>query len=144
MTGTGRRARNAAAAMALGLLLAGTFFGHDDHFPFGPFRMYATATKPTGAVSFPVLEGVTTSGEVVRFRTAQFGLRRAELEGQIRLTGDHRTLLGRLTDAYGRFQPDGPELTELRLIRVSRHIDGGQMVGRSERLVATYDLEQRA
>lgn len=141
MTVTGRRLRNAAAAAVLSLLVTGTLAGQDDHFPFGPFRMYATATKPTGAVSFPVLEGVTTRGDVVRFRTAQFGLRRAELEGQIRLTADHDTLLGRLAESYARFQPDGPELAELRLVRVSRHIDGRRMVARTERLVAAYDLD---
>jgi hypothetical protein len=130
------------AAVVFGLIVAGAAVGEDDHFPFGPFRMYATATKPTGAVSFPMLEGVTTDGRVVRFRTGQFGLRRAELEGQLRLAPDRQDLLADLAVAYRRFQPDAPPLQELRLVRVSKHIDGRELTGRSERVMATYRLHK--
>ena len=133
-------ARSVVAAIGLMLLVAGTAFGHDDHFPFGPFRMYATATQTTGAVSFPVLAGVTTDGHEVRLLTSQFGLRRAELEGQLRLADDRDELLAGLAHAYDRFQPDGPALAELRLVRVSRHIDGRRMVGTSERVIATHRI----
>jgi len=136
-----RLARNGAAAIALVLLLAGTVMGEDDHFPFGPFRMYANATRTTGAVSFPVIEGVTTDGEEIRFLSSQFGLRRADLEGQLRLAENQEGLLAELAEAYVRFQPDGPLLAELRLVRISRHIDGGRVVDRTERIFATYRLD---
>ncbi len=144
MTVTGRRLRNVAAGLVAVLLAAGAAVGEDDHFPFGPFRMYATATKTTGAVSFPMIEGVTTEGEEIRFLSRQFGLRRADLEGQLRMAEDPESLLADLARAYPRFQPDGPPLAELRFVRISRHIDGGSVVDRTERVFATYELEPRS
>ena len=36
--------------VVLGLLLAGTVWGDDDAFPFGPFRMYSTRNDPNAPV----------------------------------------------------------------------------------------------
>ena len=46
----GWAARWAVTVIALALLLAGTFVGQDDDFPFGPFRMYSTTAQLNGPV----------------------------------------------------------------------------------------------
>ena len=61
----GRTTRTAAFAVGLALLLAGTAWGQDDHFPFGPFRMYSTADDPDGAVLSTYLQAVDADGVVV-------------------------------------------------------------------------------
>lgn len=82
MTAVGRRVRLAVAAAGLALLLAGSLVGSDDWFPFGPFRMYATSGRATGAVRTATLVGVTPQGDEVQISAGEVGLRRAELEGQ--------------------------------------------------------------
>jgi hypothetical protein len=134
-----RRTRLAAVAAVFGLLLAGTAWGQDDHFPFGPFRMYATRQRLDGPTNWYRIEGVTDQGRVVFVSGAAYGMRRAELEGQIpRLVGDP-SLLGDLAVAYGRRRPDGPELIELRLVRTSQQLEDGSPVGEpAHRVVATW------
>ena len=68
------------AAVTAVLLLAGTFWGQDDDFPFGPFRMYSTAPDPTPWRNPG--RGGHVSGRVVRFTERNGGIRRAEIEGQ--------------------------------------------------------------
>lgn len=122
MTEAGRRART-AFTVAVGLLvLTGTFFGHDDWFPAGPFRMYATASRPTGRVTVPELAGVTVGGETVEIQAGELGLRRAELEGRLPRLRTEPALLADLADAYHRRWPDAPELVELRLDLHSRRV----------------------
>jgi hypothetical protein len=102
--------------LAVGLLVvAGTFYGRDDWFPVGPFRMYATAARPTGSVVVPELAGVTVDGKTVEVRAGELGLRRAELEG--RLPGLRRDpeLLAELVRTYEKRWPHAPKLVELRL-----------------------------
>src|SRR4051812_11901510 len=73
----GRRVRSAVAAVALVVLVVGALWGQDDDFPFGPFRMYATATKPTGVVATPFLWAVDANGREFEIKGAVFGLRPA-------------------------------------------------------------------
>ena len=83
LTATGRHLRVALLAVAGTLLLLGTLVGQDDAFPFGPFRMYATADAPNGSVLSTRLEAVTVDGAVVRVGEGDIGMRRAEYEGQL-------------------------------------------------------------
>jgi len=75
------KVRFAVAATVLVLVLAGTLWGQDDDFPFGPFRMYATAAKPTGNVRTAELWGVRADGARVKLEAHDVGLRRAVLIG---------------------------------------------------------------
>ncbi|HUV48719.1 MAG TPA: hypothetical protein VMX11_07045, partial [Actinomycetes bacterium] len=61
LSAAGRRSRLVAAAAVFGLLVVGAFFGSDDHFPLGPFRMYATSSQSTGQVAVVALQ-VKTEG----------------------------------------------------------------------------------
>ncbi|MFD0785078.1 hypothetical protein ACFQZ8_14325, partial [Micromonospora azadirachtae] len=82
LTRRGRAARVGATALGLTVLLAGTLWGADDHFPFGPFRMYATSNPPNAPAPDTRVEGVDRTGAVVGLGEDATGIRRAEIEGQ--------------------------------------------------------------
>jgi len=88
--------RLVAGAVLLAAVLAGTLWGQDDDFPVGPFRMYATAARPTGAVRTAELFGVRADGTRVLLQAHDVGLRRAELEGQLPRFRRDPSLLGAL------------------------------------------------
>jgi len=140
LTGTGRRLRGFATAAVVGLLLAGTFWGEDDHFPFGPFRMYAVTTRPDGSVSSLRLEGTDTSGRDLVIPLARVAMRRAELQSQLSLYWrDDADALPYLAEGYERLQPDAPELVELRFVYATYELSGGGIVGEpSERTAAVW------
>ncbi len=46
----GRAVRTVATLAVAVLLTAGTVWGNDDEFPFGPFRMFSTSTPAGSAV----------------------------------------------------------------------------------------------
>ena len=122
------RWRTAVALVVFGLLVAGTFWGQDDHFPFGPFRMYANATKTTGGVRTMEVWATTVDGADIRIPAARMGLRRAELEGQRARFRADPDLVSALADAYHRFQPGHPRLVEVRLVHNVRELVDGRVV----------------
>ena len=119
-------------------LLAGTFWGGDDHFPFGPFRMYAMTNKTDGRVSESVLQGRTVSGEFVRLGFDSFGLRRAELEGQIDRIEQHPELLRHVVTAYEHFFPDEPRLREVHLVEEIHDLEDGRVLRTEIKTVAVW------
>jgi hypothetical protein len=117
------------ALVVFGLLFVGTWREHDDQFPFGPFRMYASAVDNNGAVRSVRLEGVDDGGRPLTIRSGVIGMRRAEFEGQLpRLVHDQQLLDG-LARSYRRQQSGGPKLRELRLIERSFQLVNGRQVG---------------
>jgi len=128
MTATGRRVRLAAAALALVLVVAGSVRGEDDHFPFGPFRMFATSGRPDGVVRTPALVGVI-DGDPFRIDPQSLGLRRAELEGHLNRFRT-RGLLPALAAEYE--EQTGRTLDELRLVIVRRPLRDSRPTGQSE------------
>ncbi len=78
----GRWWRNAVTA----LVLAGTIGGvalTDDAWPFAPFRMFTTAPGPETRILAVRFDAVTVDGRRIRVKSDHFGLRRAEIEGQL-------------------------------------------------------------
>lgn len=134
-----RRVRLGAAALLIGLVLAGSAWGQDDAFPFGPFRMYATKQRLDGATSWYATEGVTVDGALVDIPTAQLGLRRAELEGQMDRLRSDPALIELLVAAYERCQPGVTPLAELRIVRHVQPVRDGVPHGDPiERTVVTW------
>ena len=110
---------------ALVALLVGTVIGDDDHFPFGPFRMYSTTNKLDGLVRAAHVEGTTEHGEIVELEWNDLGLRRAEVEGQIDRFQADPELLSSLAVAYSNHVEDAPRLVEIRLMqRLTKLRDG--------------------
>ncbi len=129
MTTLGRRLRQAATAIVVALLLAGTVAGADDDFPFGPLRMYATRQRLDGTTSWYRIEATTADGELVFVPGAAYGMRRAELEGQIPRFVADPSLLGELAVAFTARRPDEPPLVEIRLVKRSQQLAGGRPSG---------------
>ncbi|MFC7527115.1 hypothetical protein [Actinoplanes sp. GCM10030250] len=116
LTTRGRRVRLLATLAGLLLLVAGTLFGQDDHFPFGPFRMYSTSPDPNGAAKDTRVEGVDETGQVVAITEANSGIRRAEIEGQQQAYEQDPSRLSRIADAYAEHTPGAPVLREVRIV----------------------------
>ena len=116
LTVRGRRIRVAATFAGFALLLAGTFAGQDDHFPFGPFRMYSTSPDPDGDAKDTRVEGVDVTGTTVVITEANSGIRRAEIEGQQQAYEQDPSRLSRIAEAYAEHTPGAPALREVRIV----------------------------
>ncbi|MDQ3783435.1 MAG: hypothetical protein M3360_00845 [Actinomycetota bacterium] len=127
LTRRSRRGRVVATSIIAMALVAGSVAGEDDHFPFGPFRMYAVTTKPTGKASSLRLEGVIGKAERRVLRIAEVGMRRAELQTQLVFYGEE--ILPHLAAAYRRLHPDESAVGELRIVYLTYRLEGGATVG---------------
>jgi hypothetical protein len=116
LTTRGRRVRVLATVACLALLVAGTLWGQDDHFPFGPFRMYSTSPDPNGAAKDTRVEGVDSTGRIVAITEANSGIRRAEIEGQQAAYQADPSRLSRIAEAYAEHTPGAPALREVRIV----------------------------
>ncbi|WBB77636.1 hypothetical protein O7606_15265 [Micromonospora sp. WMMD882] len=130
LTNRGRAVRLGATALGLALLLAGTLVGSDDHFPFGPFRMYATNNPPDAPAPDTRVEGVDATGALVDLGQRATGIRRAEIEGQQGRYQADPALLREVADAYAQRHPDAPELVEVRIVVRWHGITDGRPTGR--------------
>lgn len=139
LTATGRWVRLAVTVVVFAVLLAGTFVGQDDDFPFGPFRMYSTRDDPDGVVRSARVEAVDTTGRVRTVDERSTGLKRAEVEGQ---TGRFRAdpqLLGALARAHTQLRPGEPEFVEVRVVERSYRLENSRPTGeQSERVVVRW------
>ena len=130
LTPRGRAVRLGATALGLALLLAGTLWGIDDHFPFGPFRMYSTSEPPNAPAPDTRVEGVDRTGAVIALGQDATGIRRAEIEGQQDRYATDPTLLRQVADAYAERHPGAPELVEVRIVIRWYGIHQGRPTGR--------------
>ena len=98
------------------LLLAGTLWGTDDDFPFGPFRMYSTAPDPNGDARDTRVEGVDGDGQVVAITEGNSGIRRAEIEGQQQAYVENPARLDQVITAYEEHSPAAQPLRSVRIV----------------------------
>lgn len=124
-----RRARLAATAVVLALLLGGTVLGDDSEFPFGPFRMYSTRADPGQPVVSTRVVGLTAAGEEIKLSGGQVGLRRAEFEGQVARLRTRPELLVSLAEVYADRHPDAEQLVEVQVIRRQYELVDGRSTG---------------
>ena len=138
----GRRARLAASAVVLALLLAGTVWGTDDSFPFGPFKMYSTRASNDSPVISTRVVGLTGDGEEVRLSSGEVGLRRAEFEGQLPRIVDDPSLLALLADTYAEHHPGAEPLVEVQVVQRRFELVDGEPTGEwTDRVLVDQDLE---
>ena len=131
MTAVGRRVRLVITVVVFSLVIAGAFVGTDHDFPFGPFRMYSTSGRSTGAVRTAALKG-WWHGRPVEVHSESIGVRRAELEGQYpRFRSDPRLLAAMAHE----FRSRGVRIDRLQLIAVIRRVVNGHRVGKSSHVV---------
>lgn len=139
MTDRGRVLRLLASLVVFLGLLWGTFWGLDDHFPFGPFRMYSTTDEVDGPIRSVALEGTTEDGSTFPIPTSHFGLRRAEVDGQIERIRQDSRFLRHFVEAYERFNPDSPPLVRLRIFFRIDVLENRQPVSQSEEEIAIWE-----
>ncbi|GIE53450.1 hypothetical protein Ani05nite_69840 [Amorphoplanes nipponensis] len=121
------------------LLLLGTFWGQDDDFPFGPFRMYATAPDPDADAPDTRVEGVDSTGRTVVLTEANSGLRRAEIEGQQQTYVDDPARLRQLATAYAEKSPGAEPLRTVRIVIRWEGIEHSRPTGASrDEIIATW------
>jgi hypothetical protein len=137
-----RWVRLTIAGVLLALTLAGTIWGDDAEFPFGPERMYSTRNDPNAPVISTRVVGLTAAGEEVRLSGGQVGLRRAEFEGQLTRVREHPELLALLAGAYADRHPDAQPLVEVEVVhRRFQLVDGESTGAYTDTVVVDYDLE---
>lgn len=112
----GRLVRVLFTVAGVVLLLVGTGWGQDDDFPFGPFRMYASAPDPDADAQDTRVEGVDTAGRTVPITETNSGIRRAEIEGQLQAYQADPARLERVAEAYEKMEPGMPPLREVRIV----------------------------
>ncbi|TDC69494.1 hypothetical protein E1193_30525 [Micromonospora sp. KC606] len=130
LTSHGRAGRLVATALGVGLLLAGTLLGLDDHFPFGPFRMYSTSPPANAPAPDTRVEGVDRTGTVIALGQDATGIRRAEIEGQQARYAADPDRLRQVAEAYAERHPDAPALVEVRIVIRWYGIQQGRPTGR--------------
>lgn len=126
------RARRALVAVTLvvtAFLLWGTFWGSDDHFPFGPFRMYANASDTNGVVRSARVEAVDATGRRFKLSDASTGMRRAEVEGQMPRFREDGDRLEAVAEAYHARHPDAPKLVLVEILQRRYHLVDGKPSG---------------
>lgn len=124
--------------LVLGALVAGTAWGDDDHFPFGPFRMYSTTNELNGTVNAIRFSAVNDHGEDLQPRAQDFGMRPAEINGQVSRFRRDPSLMRHLATAYSRLHPDAAPLVEIELRYGLHRLRDGRPVSYSEEKVATW------
>ena len=139
MTPRSKSVRLAATTLFLLGLLWGTFWGLDDHFPFGPFRMYSTTDEVDGPIRSLMFEGTDASGETFVIPSARFGLRRAEADGQVVRVREDPEFLQHFAEAYERFNPGAPSLISLRMYYRIDVLEGRRPVDEDEEDIATWE-----
>jgi hypothetical protein len=143
-----RRGRNIRLAITLAvaaLVLYGTVLGQDDLFPFGPFRMYATADKLNSPVADTRFELVDTTGAVVELTQYNTGIRRAEIEGQLGRFASDPSLLRVVDEAYVSRNPHAPAAITVRIIIRWNYLKNGITTGKySYQTVATWQTPSGA
>ncbi|MCZ3388539.1 MAG: hypothetical protein LH645_05330 [Actinomycetia bacterium] len=124
ITSSGRWWRLVAAAAVFGVLTVGAFLGSDDHFPFGPFRMYATSSQATGEVAVVALQIKSEGSDwtLVRPSPGTVGMNVAEFEGQLPRFEEDPDLLAAVAASRSALHPDEPAWTDLRIVRQATEV----------------------
>jgi hypothetical protein len=135
----GRTARMAITVVGIAVLLAGTLFGSDDHFPFGPFRMFATTNPWSEPISIARAEVGDVDGRTIVLTEANSGVRRAEVEGQLDRFRREPAALAGLADAYRAHNPSAPKVARVAVVIRHHEISRSGPTGRyTDEVVAEW------
>ena len=116
LTPTGRATRILVTVIGTALLVAGSAWGSDDHFPFGPFSMYAGVNGPNEPAPDTRVEGTDSTGRTLVLNEHNAGVRRAEIEGQEGAYVADPQRLARIAESYLAMNPGAPPLVRVALV----------------------------
>lgn len=145
LNGLTRSLRLGLPVVVVALLLLGTWKGQDDNFPFGPFRMYSTKQELDGHVRSLHLRGQSPDGQWQTVLFEEFGLRRADAEGQLgKLAVEPTVLLSRLSKSYRRLHGGEFPYVGLQLRETIYELRGGSPEAERFRIIATWRSSSRS
>jgi hypothetical protein len=134
----GRVWRLAATGVAAAVLLAGTLWGQDRDFPFGPFRMYATRDDPNGVVRILAVQLIDPDGTVHDATNTAGAPRRAELEGRVEDLRNDPDLLRSLAPSYVAADP---QASTLRVVWRLYKLKDGRAQPPTDQVIASVALD---
>lgn len=121
------------------LLLLGSFFGEDHHFPFGPLRMYSTKQELDARIRVLELWGSRGEDGWVRLNALEFGMRRADLEGQLgKLAQEPSAVLARLATSYERVNGSPLPYDALQFRNKIYQLEDGEPHSESSQVIDTW------
>ncbi|MFY1631887.1 hypothetical protein ACN27F_01180 [Solwaraspora sp. WMMB335] len=130
LTAPGRLVRVLTTAVVFALLLAGTVWGTDDHFPFGPFSMYAGVNGPDDPAPDTRVEGTDATGAILVLDEHNAGVRRAEIEGREAAYVADPDQLALIADSYAELNPGAPPIVRVAVIVRLHEIRASAATGR--------------
>ena len=112
-----------------------TLIGYSDHFPFTPMTQFAGSVSWTDRFVNRYIAGA--DGVPIPFH--EFGIRRAELTGQLRhYEGDPDFLLSLLAAAHAQFHPDESPFDQLMLVEETYRVVDGRPGPATTRVIAVW------
>jgi len=129
ISSAGRAVRIAVTLVVTALVVATTFWGADDYFPFAPFKMYSFSHDLDGWAGSTRVEAVNEEGERFTLTQAATGFRRAELEGQKSRFVNDPALLSHIAEAYENTNPEKPEIVTVEIIERRYRLEDGHRTG---------------
>jgi hypothetical protein len=133
--------RSLLAVVLVGGTVGGLFMT-DDAWPFAPFRMFTTAPGPETRIRAVRFDAVTVTGEEIRLKSGHFGLRRAEIEGQLnsdRSLDDAR--MRALFENYNSRHHGDEQIGSLTLVLAGWRLEDGRPKQRISERKATWPPE---
>jgi hypothetical protein len=111
--------RAVVTVAALGGLVYGSVAGSNKDFPFGPMTQYAFYVDPNGVVASTTVWADTTAGTHVKVVLGGHGVgvKRADIEHQLREIVADPELLRPIATAQQRLHPDQPQYTRLYVMQ---------------------------
>jgi hypothetical protein len=125
----GRIVRVAATLAVILLAFAGSVFGQDDNFPFGPFRMYSTTDDPNQPVVEILVFATDVGGRRFELNEKNSGVRRAEVEGQLPKFVSDLSLEAAMADGWNRRHP-ADKVNKVEIVQRAHELRAGNATGR--------------
>ncbi|MGH3646923.1 MAG: hypothetical protein ACRDTM_07075 [Micromonosporaceae bacterium] len=128
LSSTGRTVRVVVALVVIVGLVFGTWL-EDDHFPFGPFKMYSTSDPLNKPVPDTRVDFVNAEGERFKANQDNTGFRRAEVEGQMDRFEEDPELLKYIAQAYEKRRPTRPKIVRVEVVVRWWQLEDGRATG---------------
>ncbi|MGH3738043.1 MAG: hypothetical protein ACRDT6_20890 [Micromonosporaceae bacterium] len=141
LSSAGRTVRVLVALVVIVGLIAGTWL-EDDHFPFGPFKMYSSSDPLNKPVPDTRVDFTNARGERFKANLGNSGFRRAEVEGQLPRFREDPALLRYIAQAYEKRRPTRPKIVRVEIVIRWWQLEGGRATGAyTEEVTVSWSAE---